>query len=105
MKRSLRALCLVVTLLFCANIAMAAGQATLQIKGSDTLINLVQKLAEVYEKFRSRDHALFKIPEIQNKLVELSFNQKVQNITGMQIADIFDVLQGRLLPSTAHPPF
>ena len=48
MKRYLRALTLVVALLFCANISMAAGQGMLQVKGSDTLINLVQKLAEVY---------------------------------------------------------
>jgi len=47
-----------------------------------------QKLADVYEKFRSRDHSMFKIPEIQAKLVDLSFNQKVQNIAGMQIADL-----------------
>ena len=48
MKRYSATLSLVIALLFCANITMAAGQATLQVKGSDTLINLVQKLAEVY---------------------------------------------------------
>ena len=48
MKRYLNALGLIVALLFCANMAMAATGAMVQVKGSDTLINLVQKLAEVY---------------------------------------------------------
>ena len=48
MKRYLHALTLVAALLFCANMAMAANSDMVQIKGSDTLINLVQKLAEVY---------------------------------------------------------
>ena len=48
MKRYLHALSLIVALLFCANMAMAANSEMVQIKGSDTLINLVQKLAEVY---------------------------------------------------------
>ena len=48
MKRYFGALSLVVALLFCANMAVAANSEMVQIKGSDTLINLVQKLAEVY---------------------------------------------------------
>ena len=47
-----------------------------------------QKLAEVYEGFKSKDHKLFKIEEMQSKLADLSFNQKTQNIAGMQIADL-----------------
>jgi len=45
-------------------------------------------LAKEYEDFRSTDHNLFKKDEIQRKLLDLSFNQKVQNIPGMQIADL-----------------
>lgn len=41
-----------------------------------------RKLAEVYEKFRSNDHRLFKKEEIQSKFIDLSFNQKIQNIAG-----------------------
>lgn len=47
-----------------------------------------RKLAEVYEKFRLNDHKLFKKEEIQSKFIDLSFNQKVQNIAGQQIADL-----------------
>ena len=52
-----------------------------------------KKLAEVYEKFRSNDHRLkedfmFKKEEIQAKFTDLSFNQKIQNIVGQQIADL-----------------
>ncbi len=47
-----------------------------------------EKLAEVYESFRNKDQAIFKKDEIQTKLVDLSFNQKSQNIIGMQIADL-----------------
>ena len=48
MKRYLEVLGVVMALFFCANMTMAADQGMVQIKGSDTLINLVQKLAEVY---------------------------------------------------------
>ncbi len=47
-----------------------------------------RKLAEIYEKFRTTDHRFFKKEEIQSKLVDLSFNQKTQNIAGHQIADL-----------------
>lgn len=52
-----------------------------------------KKLAEVYEKFRSNNHQLkegfmFKKEEIQLKFTDLSFNQKIQNIVGQQIADL-----------------
>ena len=47
-----------------------------------------KKLAEVYEKFRSSNHQLFSKEEIQSKFTDLSFNQKSQNIAGMQIADL-----------------
>lgn len=55
-----------------------------------------QKLAEVYENFRNSNH-LFPIAEIQNKLQDLSFNQKTQNIAGMQIADLIAYPIGRLV--------
>lgn len=54
-----------------------------------------QKLAEVYEKFRNTDHQLFKLVEIQSKIVDLSFNQKTQNIAGMQFADLVAYPIGR----------
>lgn len=47
-----------------------------------------RKLAEVYEKFRSTDGRFFKKEEVQSKFVDFSFNQKVQNIAGHQIADL-----------------
>lgn len=47
-----------------------------------------QKLSEVYERFRNNNHRLFNKDEIQSKLTDLSFNQKMQNIAGMQIADL-----------------
>ena len=54
-----------------------------------------QKLAEEYEKFRNTDHHLFSTTEIQNKFLDLSFNQKSQNIAGMQIADLIAYPIGR----------
>lgn len=54
-----------------------------------------EKLAEVYESFRNSDHNLFSQQEVQSKLVDLSFNQKVQNIAGMQIADLVAYPIGR----------
>jgi len=53
-----------------------------------------RKLAKVYEEFRSGDHLkenghiMFKKEEIQSKFLDLSFNQKTQNIAGHQIADL-----------------
>ena len=47
-----------------------------------------RKLAEVYEKFRSKGNNFITPEEAQKKLVDLSFNQKVQNIAGHQIADL-----------------
>lgn len=47
-----------------------------------------RKLAEVYERFRVTDQRYFKKDEIQSKFVDLSFNQKIQNIAGHQIADL-----------------
>lgn len=54
-----------------------------------------EKLAKVYEDFRGKDHQLFKKDEIQRKLLDLSFNQKTQNIIGMQIADLVAYPIGR----------
>jgi len=47
-----------------------------------------KKLAEVYEKFRLSGGQFFKKEEVQSKFVDLSFNQKSQNIVGHQIADL-----------------
>jgi hypothetical protein len=54
-----------------------------------------EKLAKVYEDFRNRDHQLFKKDEIQRKLLDLSFNQKTQNVIGMQISDLVAYPIGR----------
>ncbi len=54
-----------------------------------------QKLAKVYEDFRYNDHKIFKKEEIQSKLVDLLFNQKIQNIIGMQLADLVAYPIGR----------
>ena len=53
------------------------------------------ELAKVYESFRNTNHKLFKKSEIQEKLLDLSFNQKVQNIAGMQISDLVAYPIGR----------
>jgi len=53
------------------------------------------KLAEVYENFRSQTTYQFAISEIHSKIVDLSFNQKVQNVVGMQIADLVAYPIGR----------
>ena len=48
-----------------------------------------RKLAEDYENFRQDgDGRFIKPEEAQRKLVDLSFNQKSQNIVGHQIADL-----------------
>lgn len=54
-----------------------------------------KKLAQVYEDFRKQDHSYFTAQEIQSKIVDLSFNQKTQNIAGMQIADLVAYPIGR----------
>lgn len=54
-----------------------------------------QKLANVYEGFRQKDQKIFKKDEIQSKLVDLSFNQKIQNIIGMQLSDLVAYPIGR----------
>lgn len=47
-----------------------------------------QKLSKVYDNFRSVKSRFITSKEIQDKLIDLSFNQKIQNIAGMQIADL-----------------
>lgn len=46
-----------------------------------------RKLAGEYEKFRTGTN-LFSPEEIQSKFIDLSFNQKTQNIAGMQLTDL-----------------
>lgn len=60
-----------------------------------------QKLAKVYEDSRYKDHKIFKKEEIQSKLVDLSFNQKIQNIIGMQLADLVAYPIGRWVLDSA----
>jgi len=47
-----------------------------------------QKLSKVYDNFRSVKSRFITSKEIQDKLIDLSFNQKIQNIAGMQISDL-----------------
>jgi len=47
-----------------------------------------QKLSVVYDNFKNTKHTIFSKDEIQSKILDLSFNQKIQNIVGMQIADL-----------------
>ena len=47
-----------------------------------------KKLSKVYENFRNNNHRFIKTEEIQRKFIELAFNQKTQNIAGIQIADL-----------------
>lgn len=66
-----------------------------------------QILAEVYEQFRSKGNNMFKPDEIKRKLLDLSFNQKNQNIVGHQIADLVAYPIGRYVLDTEkdNPPF
>lgn len=54
-----------------------------------------KKLAEVYSDFRARSGGYFDVSEIRSKINDLSFNQKTQNIAGMQIADLVAYPIGR----------
>lgn len=55
-----------------------------------------KQLATVYERFRQNGFAEFIKPdEVQRKLVDLSFNQKSQNVMGHQIADLVAYPIGR----------
>lgn len=54
-----------------------------------------RKLAEIYENFRKKDQAFFKAIETQAKFIDLSFNQKTQNVVGIQIADLVAYPIGR----------
>lgn len=45
-------------------------------------------LASVYENFRLKGNRFIKPDEVRNKFTDLSFNQKIQNIIGHQIADL-----------------
>ncbi len=54
-----------------------------------------RKLAEIYERFRSKGNNFISPEEAQRKLIDLSFNQKIQNIAGHQIADLVAYPIGR----------
>lgn len=47
-----------------------------------------QKLATEYENFRNNSNTFFLQEERISKLIDLSFNQKSQNVAGMQLADL-----------------
>lgn len=55
-----------------------------------------KQLAAIYENFRQKGFVDFIKPdEVQRKFVDLSFNQKTQNIAGHQIADLVAYPIGR----------
>lgn len=55
-----------------------------------------RELAKVYEQFRQHGNGTFiDGPEVMRKLVDLSFNQKTQNVAGHQIADLVAYPIGR----------
>jgi hypothetical protein len=62
------------------------GKLARLTRKKDELFN-DRKLAQEYETFRAGDNRFTK-EEIQSKLADLSFNQKSQNIAGMQIAEL-----------------
>ena len=45
-------------------------------------------LAEDYENFKNKGNTMIKPEEVREKLIDLSFNKKSQNIGGHQIADL-----------------
>ena len=48
-----------------------------------------KNLAQVYENFRNNGNGSFIKPEeVQRKLIDLSFNQKTQNVAGNQVSDL-----------------
>lgn len=64
-------------------------------------------LAEDYEIFRNKGNNMFSPEEVRRKLVDLSFNQKPQNIAGHQIADLVAYPIGSyvLRPKKKNPAF
>lgn len=64
-------------------------------------------LAEDYETFRNQGNNMFPPEEVRRKLVDLSFNQKSQNIAGHQIADLVAYPIGSyvLRPKKENPAF
>lgn len=47
-----------------------------------------RQLALVYDGFRNKGNTFIKPDEVQKKFIDLSFNQKTQNVIGHQIADL-----------------
>lgn len=45
-------------------------------------------LAEDYENFKNKGNSMIPPEEVRAKLIDLSFNQKSQNVAGHQIADL-----------------
>jgi Fe-S cluster assembly scaffold protein SufB len=62
-----------------------------------------RSLARVFEDFRNNGNQYIKPDEIQKKLVDLSFNQKSQNIAGHQIADLVAYPIGRHVLDATKP--
>jgi len=66
-----------------------------------------RQLALVYEGLRSKGNNFIKPDEVQRKFIDLSFNQKTQNVVGHQIADLVAYPIGKwvLDPEKENKPF
>jgi len=65
------------------------------------------KLADDFEEFRNKGNNIFSSVEVKQKLVDLSFNQKKQNIASHQIADLTAYPIGSFVfqPKRVNPAF
>jgi len=70
----------------CMYIGRSGQKAIMRIESRETHNDKI--LAEDYENFRKTGNQLIKPDEVKEKLTDLSFNQKSQNIVGHQIADL-----------------
>lgn len=70
----------------CMYIGRKSEKAIMRMESRETHNDKV--LAEVYENFKSKGNTMLPPEEVREKLIDLSFNQKSQNVAGHQIADL-----------------
>lgn len=70
----------------CMFIGRKNEQAIMRMESRETHNDKV--LAEDYENFKKDGNRMIPAEEVRKKLIDLSFNQKSQNIAGHQIADL-----------------
>lgn len=78
---------------FCMFLGEKHDSAILRIESRETHNDKL--LAKEYERFRNKGNNIFSSEEVMGKLVDLSFNQKSQNIAGHQVADLVAYPIGR----------